>query len=277
MVEPGAIPEFLEQTLDSIEELRPQGALGFRGMGLSAWVHSRLEAETLVTARNSGAVFKPKRASRHGLNSRRRAPSSLHGLSRGYSPGGSGGSSTKLEIVTRAAAVTYYALTALVPFLAVLLTVAANLAPDLTGPSGARSPLGGMTVDEFRDELARVCQAPPTRWWPKRSRGFRSIHLLVYCRRASFYASGFASSVTGAVMDALKPDLRCSRDAAPYARLDSDLPRPDRCSRAVIVLATLTVLVDLGRRSLPLLVGRHETTIARHLLRNCCWSGWGFS
>src|SRR4051794_12386936 len=64
------------------------------------------------------------------------------------------------EIVTRAAAVTYYALTALVPFVAMLVTVAVHLAPDLTGPSGIRSPLGGMTVDEFRGELSRLLPKP---------------------------------------------------------------------------------------------------------------------
>ena len=60
------------------------------------------------------------------------------------------------ELMTRAAAAAYYALTALVPFLAVLVTLAAQLAPSITGPSGARAAIGTMTVDEFRETLSSV-------------------------------------------------------------------------------------------------------------------------
>src|SRR4051812_1794898 len=59
------------------------------------------------------------------------------------------------ELLTRAAAASYYALTAFIPFLGVVVTLAAQLAPDITGPSGARSAVGSMTVDEFREGLSR--------------------------------------------------------------------------------------------------------------------------
>ena len=59
------------------------------------------------------------------------------------------------EILLRASAAAYYALTAFVPFLAVLVALAAHLAPDITGKSGARGAIGGMTVDEFRATLSR--------------------------------------------------------------------------------------------------------------------------
>src|SRR5271157_5466573 len=42
------------------------------------------------------------------------------------------------EILLRASAAAYYALTAFVPFLAVIVALAAHLAPDITGESGAR-------------------------------------------------------------------------------------------------------------------------------------------
>ncbi len=165
------------------------------------------------------------------------------------------------EIVTRAAAVTYYALTALVPFLAVLLTVAANLAPDLTGASGARSALGGMTVDEFRDELARVLPGPAydvvaeeiVRIQKHPPFGLLSASLVL--------CLWFASSVTGAVMDALNriygvPETRS------YARLTL-ISLGLTVLEAVIVLATLTVLVIWPQVS-SALGWRHETTTARH-------------
>jgi membrane protein len=57
------------------------------------------------------------------------------------------------EIMTRAAAVAFYAMMALVPFLAVLLTLTIALLPDLKGPSGARIAFANMTVGELRETL----------------------------------------------------------------------------------------------------------------------------
>ena len=59
------------------------------------------------------------------------------------------------QILLRASAAAYYALTGFVPFLAVFVALAAHLAPDITGESGARGALGGTTVDKFRDTLSR--------------------------------------------------------------------------------------------------------------------------
>jgi membrane protein len=52
------------------------------------------------------------------------------------------------DIVNRAAAVAFYAMLALVPFLAVLLALAVGLLPDLTGSSGRRG-MGNLTVQQF--------------------------------------------------------------------------------------------------------------------------------
>ena len=54
------------------------------------------------------------------------------------------------EIMTRAAAVSFYAMLALVPFLALILTLIARLLPDLTG---RKSGLGNLTADELRTTL----------------------------------------------------------------------------------------------------------------------------
>jgi membrane protein len=166
------------------------------------------------------------------------------------------------EIFTRAAAVTYYALTALVPFLAVLLTVAAHLAPDLTAPSGAVSPLGGMTVDEFRDELSQLLPRPAfdvvadeiARIQKHPPFGLLSVSLVL--------CLWFASSVTGAVMDALNriygvPETRS------YARLVlTSLGLT--ILQTVIVLATLTVLVVWPQVSTAL-GWRTETSVAHRV------------
>ena len=58
------------------------------------------------------------------------------------------------EIQTRAAAVSFYAMLALVPFLGLVLTLTVQLLPDLTG-SGARG-IGDLTVEQFRHTLDRT-------------------------------------------------------------------------------------------------------------------------
>ncbi|MEA2630743.1 MAG: rane protein [Chloroflexota bacterium] len=60
------------------------------------------------------------------------------------------------EIMTRAAAVSFYAMLALVPFLALLLTIAIDLLPDLRGPSGAMAGFGNLTVGELLHTLKRI-------------------------------------------------------------------------------------------------------------------------
>src|SRR4051794_1121885 len=63
------------------------------------------------------------------------------------------------EIMTRAAAVSFYAMLALVPFLALILTIAVDLLPDLRGPSGTTLGFGNMTVGELLDTLKRLLPA----------------------------------------------------------------------------------------------------------------------
>lgn len=60
------------------------------------------------------------------------------------------------EIMTRAAAVSFYAMLALVPFLALVLTIAIDLLPDLRGPSGAMAGFGNLTVGELLHTLKRI-------------------------------------------------------------------------------------------------------------------------
>jgi membrane protein len=106
------------------------------------------------------------------------------------------------ELITRASAAAYYSLTAFVPFLAVVITLAAHLAPDLSGRSGPAGAIGAMTVEQFRDalyrflpreaydvvagEIARLQKQPPV--------GLLSVGLAV-----SLWLS---SSLAGAIIDA---------------------------------------------------------------------------
>lgn len=107
------------------------------------------------------------------------------------------------EIYTRAAAVSFYAMLAFVPFLALVLTLLVRLLPDVTGRSGRRVGIGNMTVEQLRatlrtlfpteaydvvaEQIARIQKEPPV--------GLLSIGLLV--------AAWTASSLFLAVMDAL--------------------------------------------------------------------------
>jgi membrane protein len=59
------------------------------------------------------------------------------------------------EIMTRASAVAFYAMLALVPFLALLLTIAVQLLPDLTGMTGEHG-VGDLTVDELQSTLKGI-------------------------------------------------------------------------------------------------------------------------
>lgn len=80
------------------------------------------------------------------------------------------------EIMTRASAVSFYAMLALVPFLGLIVFLAAQLLPDLTGATGARG-VGDLTVAEleatlrqlfpkeaytvFEDQIGRLQEHPP--------------------------------------------------------------------------------------------------------------------
>jgi membrane protein len=69
------------------------------------------------------------------------------------------GTWTKLndnEILTRASAVSFYAMLALVPILAILLTVLIQLLPDITGQTPNSTGFGNMTVGQLRNSLRSV-------------------------------------------------------------------------------------------------------------------------
>ncbi len=57
------------------------------------------------------------------------------------------------EILTRASAISFYAMLAFVPLLALILTVLVQLLPDLSGLTGRTTGLANLTVDQFRATL----------------------------------------------------------------------------------------------------------------------------
>ena len=81
------------------------------------------------------------------------------------------------EIQTRAAAISFYAMLAMVPFIGLVLALAVQLLPDLTGASEKAKGLGNMTVDQFstileqtlpkeasgeiKDQIANIQRNPP--------------------------------------------------------------------------------------------------------------------
>jgi membrane protein len=107
------------------------------------------------------------------------------------------------EIMTRASAVAFYAMLALVPFLGLVLTLALELLPDLRGPSGATIGFANMTVGEFRQTLKGIF--PPeaygviedqiTRIQKQPNAGFISVSLAV--------TLWLASSLFVAIIDAM--------------------------------------------------------------------------
>jgi membrane protein len=107
------------------------------------------------------------------------------------------------EILTRAAAVAFYAMMALVPFLAVVLTITIELLPDLEGPSGVKIAFANMTVGELRQtlhsffppEASAVIEGQVTRIQRQRPGGLVSVGLAV--------TLWLASSLFIAIIDAM--------------------------------------------------------------------------
>lgn len=107
------------------------------------------------------------------------------------------------EIQTRAAAVSFYAMLAMVPFIGLVLTLSVQLLPDLTGASPRVNGLGNLTVaqltailekalppeaaDQIKAEIASIQQKPPV--------GLISIGLAI--------TLWLASSLFVAVIDAM--------------------------------------------------------------------------
>jgi membrane protein len=63
------------------------------------------------------------------------------------------------ELMTRASAISFYAMLACVPFLALLLTVLVQLLPDLSGVTGHARGIGNLTVEELRTTLRQLFPA----------------------------------------------------------------------------------------------------------------------
>ncbi len=60
------------------------------------------------------------------------------------------------EIQTRAAGVAFYAMLALVPFIGLILFMAIQLLPDLTGQSAQGQEIGDKTVSQFQSTLTQI-------------------------------------------------------------------------------------------------------------------------
>jgi membrane protein len=107
------------------------------------------------------------------------------------------------EILTRASAVAFYAMMALVPFLGVVLTITIELLPDLRGPSGAKVAFANKTVGELREtlrsffppEASSVIEGQVTRIQREPPGGLVSIGLAM--------TLWLASSLFVAIMDAM--------------------------------------------------------------------------
>ena len=59
------------------------------------------------------------------------------------------------EIMTRASGISFYAMLAIVPILALVITIAVQLLPDLSGGADSEG-MGQLTVEQFQDWLAEV-------------------------------------------------------------------------------------------------------------------------
>ncbi|WP_435015522.1 YihY/virulence factor BrkB family protein [Tundrisphaera sp. TA3] len=107
------------------------------------------------------------------------------------------------EIQTRAAGVAFYAMLALVPFIGLVLALAVQLLPDLTGGSEAASGVANLTVEElqnrlkqsFPDEASSVMVEQITRLQKEPPVGLLSIGLAI--------TLWLASSLFVAVIDAM--------------------------------------------------------------------------
>ena len=67
------------------------------------------------------------------------------------------------EVQTRAAGVAFYAMLALVPFIGLILFLAVQLLPDLTGHNNTAQKIGNETVDQFEATLAQFLPAEATK------------------------------------------------------------------------------------------------------------------
>ena len=66
------------------------------------------------------------------------------------------------EVQTRAAGVAFYAMLALVPFIGLILFLAVQLLPDLTGHNNTAEKLGNETVAQFKETMAQFLPAEAT-------------------------------------------------------------------------------------------------------------------
>jgi len=145
------------------------------------------------------------------------------------------------ELLTRAAAAAYYALSALFPSLALLVTMAAHLVPDISGPPNSPRGLSGMSVDEFGEMVSKylpkeayeVIAAETLRIQKQPPIGLLSVGLVM----CLWLSSGFS----GAIIDAMNR-IHGRVETRSYLTLTL-LAIALTVLQVAIVLGTLTVLV----------------------------------
>jgi membrane protein len=151
------------------------------------------------------------------------------------------------ELMTRAAAISFYAMLAFVPFLALVITLAVQALPDLTGRS-AEAGMGDLTVGRFEnvlktslpaegykivhDQIARIQEDPPV--------GLLSIGLLI--------TIWTASSLFVAIIDAMNV-VYGVRETRPFWKL--------RLTAIVMTLIQAAVLLSalVSIAAWPLILG----------------------
>jgi membrane protein len=145
------------------------------------------------------------------------------------------------EILTRAAAVAFYAMMAMVPFLGLTLTMTAWLLPEISGRSEAAEGIGHSTVGQFestlkavfpaeayrvvKDQIARLQNEPPV--------GFISLGLVI--------TIWLASSLFVAVNDAMNR-IYGVQETRPYWKLHL-IAIAMTVVQAVILIGSLLVIV----------------------------------
>jgi membrane protein len=145
------------------------------------------------------------------------------------------------ELMTRAAAVAFYAFAAMVPFLALVLTISAQLLPDLAGLSHDRQGVRAMTVDQLRatveslfpPEAARVVETEIARLQRRPAVPLLSAGLVL--------TIWLSSSLFLAVIDGMNR-IQGVRETRPFWRLHAAAAGL-AIVQSIVLVAALTAIV----------------------------------
>jgi membrane protein len=164
------------------------------------------------------------------------------------------------EILTRAAAITFYAIAAMVPFLALVITLTAHVLPWIARNATAggdplellRELLPSDAASVVSDEMARLRQQPPT--------GFISFGLVAIL--------WLSSSLFMAIIDAMNRIVGVN-ETRPYWRLRLVAIFMSLSQAAILIVAFATVVawpqilgwLGLGRTAAALATAVHLVTV----------------